>query len=70
MAGLTYVCEDDFSYILEHKCIEIDYRGLEEKTEFLQKKVCGRELINFLNGFPIEVPSTKWPFNLDKEPGH
>lgn len=57
LAGLTYVCEDDISHILEQKCIDIDYEGLNE--EILTRNVCGRELIDFLNGYPIEVQDSK-----------
>ena len=29
LAGLTYVCEDDIGHILEQKCIDINYNGLD-----------------------------------------
>ena len=57
MAGLTYVCEDDIQHILEHKCIDINYMAerLYDEPEMAEQKVCGRQLIDFLNGAPIET---------------
>ena len=48
-AGLTYVCDSDIEYILEQKCININYLGLDGESE-LEQNVCGRALIDFLNG--------------------
>ena len=49
LAGLTYVCEDDITAILADKCIDIIY---EDKTAaeapVRDRKVCNRELIDFL----------------------
>lgn len=57
LAGQTYVCEDDIPLILEHKCIDIKYEGLslEDEVTVYDKHVCGRELIDFLNGYPLDV---------------
>ena len=54
MAGLTYVCEDDIEHILEHKCIDINYPGL-LTDQVNEQRVCGRQLIDFLNGTPVET---------------
>ena len=50
MAGLTYICENDISSILQEKCIDIEYLGVDGVQD---KKVCGRDLIDFLNGYPL-----------------
>ena len=64
MAGLTYVCEDDIAHILEHKCIDIKYEvekadGLDNNHQAAvltqEQRVCGRPLIDFLNGKPLKT---------------
>jgi len=52
LAGLTYICEDDIASILEDNCIDIEYQGVDRIRD---KRVCGRQLIDFLTGYPLET---------------
>lgn len=51
-AGLTYICEDDISQILTEKCIDVEFQGEDRVRD---KRICGRKLIDFLYGYPIET---------------
>ena len=52
LAGFTYICEEDVHAILKNKCINFFY---ESRTGIKQRQVCGRQLVNFFHGRPIEV---------------
>jgi len=60
VAGITYVCEDEIPRLLSEKCLSFEYEG-SVHGESLEKQVCGRELIDFLNGYSLEVPASGIP---------
>ena len=57
MAGNTYVCEDEIPRLLQEKCLTFGYEGTLDGEE-LEEKVCGRDLIDFLNGYSLQVPAS------------
>ncbi len=67
LAGQTYICDDDIPGILQSKCIDVKYQGITD-DEILNQNICGRDLIDFLNGKGIRVPSSKSPLGDALEP--
>ena len=53
MAGLTWVCRDQIPDLLQTKCLPFAYES--EIAGLVEARVCGRKLVNFLNGKPFKI---------------
>ena len=63
-AGLSYICEDDIPAILSEKCISIQYNRPQISSDPSETKVCGRQLIDFLYGYPLELEADIPPLTV------
>ena len=52
MAGYTYICKEDIPQIIETQCIDFSYDSF---AGLSSKHLCGRDMIDFLNGMPFEI---------------